>query len=659
MKLPFSKPHSLRMDVDHEHKTLESYLQDGTLPAELVGRLFAAAAKLREIEVPSSRVRERLIRVDIPEVGLMGYNLVFIPHKRRHNLMFLMRMQRGGDPTKNAERYREMAEESGMFGAAGVETLTIEWCPARHLPKGLRREVDEHGWPAAPDGSYPLYWHFDPGTSEDRFTMSEGLFHGLVASLEALLELHKERPELLRGEGPCVPFELEYRGTDGVAVFFGYPGIVQELRHYDAPGWATEPRMLSYGLMAAILDLTESEGGREWRKLESVRDHDSLIPLCLEWMIFRYPINGRVPVDAYLETRREQFSERQLNMMELQRNSPATLWEMMSEPDEDLMVTMRSLETGEEYQIPRKDLGMLLAVPGQMFLARIVEFEGEPLLTGRAMIQVRPDLAKAIFETAERRTQRRKGDRADFERNLFAGWIEQEAAASARPHLIEYTQPLEDPEKFEHMELFVDYHLIPLDSFRYVAGVIHEMEITEECFRTKREGEMIFDAKMQLETAGADGRVSGAVHENYLRVSTLDTATADAYAAAIKDEFEFPVQPLIRQHWRWAVFKSDNPEFGAHQLVRMAGPGPMHEQIDHALPKFYKEWTDEPRPEYGGLTRRQALTTEEYRNDVEWELRQIVFEEYMNPDADARFDTLELRAELLAEADGKQGDTEQ
>ncbi len=131
----------------------ESYLEDGRVPPAAVAELFAAAEILYRIAPWQVATDDRVLRLDIPALGVEGA-CVSIIGNLGESLGLLIFPSLAG-----YEAFGRAAEED-PFGSGridlGTEWLALSFERGADLPPGMRREVAVHGWPVADANAYPV-----------------------------------------------------------------------------------------------------------------------------------------------------------------------------------------------------------------------------------------------------------------------------------------------------------------------------------------------------------------------------------------------------------------------------------------------------------------------------------------------------------------------
>jgi len=136
-----------------------SYLEEGRVPPELVGRLFEAAARLYEIAPwKALRNESRLLALDVPELGV---------HEGCVSVIGALGQSYGVLLFDSIDGYEALARLDDRLQASrdpcgsGQPIFSVNF-EGRDLPKALRREVKQHGWPVAGPKAYPRVMAHDP-----------------------------------------------------------------------------------------------------------------------------------------------------------------------------------------------------------------------------------------------------------------------------------------------------------------------------------------------------------------------------------------------------------------------------------------------------------------------------------------------------------------
>jgi len=135
----------------------QSYLENGRVTPEAVGRFFeAAAAVYRLAPWRIAQSDNQVLRLDAPSFGIEGACLSIIGGLGESHGVLVF---------ESVEDFAEMAcvgtEEEIRDRGAGVPIFSINFEARKNLPPGLASEVKRHGWPVAGPRAYPWIFSLD------------------------------------------------------------------------------------------------------------------------------------------------------------------------------------------------------------------------------------------------------------------------------------------------------------------------------------------------------------------------------------------------------------------------------------------------------------------------------------------------------------------
>ena len=135
----------------------QSYLENGRVTPEAVGRFFeAAAAVYRLAPWRIAQSDNQVLRLDAPTFGMEGACLSIIGGLGESHGVLVF---------ESVDDFTEMAhvgtEEEIRAQGAGVPILSINFEARKNLPRGLASEAKRHGWPVAGPQAYPWLLSLD------------------------------------------------------------------------------------------------------------------------------------------------------------------------------------------------------------------------------------------------------------------------------------------------------------------------------------------------------------------------------------------------------------------------------------------------------------------------------------------------------------------
>ncbi len=638
----------------------ESYLEAGRVPADAVAKLFRAAEMLYRLAPWKTARDDRVVRVDIPALGVHGACLSVIG-ALGESLGFVLFPSRAGYEAFLAAADRRFGDRLDL----GTTTLSLTFAAGADIAPGRRREIAAHGWPVAGPRAYPVVEHRDP----------DGLPRPLTDARRArrrrarpdARDVHRAAPagarrrplspgvrDLRRRDGPGGPPHGPVRGARrvrGRGASARREGVTQRplpLRQRPEVQAVLRQRRRGGGARpcpgrAAVLDMMDY-GQRRFavtRAGEGFRDPGRTLTLFVPWAVYGFRVDGRPLVAWYLEERGRRLSARERDWLGAQQRAWLSVWEVLA-VDPGAAVTVRDLLSGEERRV-REVSGSRGLAPRDALLARVVDHAGESLFCGVHPRPLPPAAAGVVLRV--RAALRAKGGvpverlRDDgVGRRLIACWEEAVAdldRARAVPPDLRNTDG--DP-----LLLTVDHFAFAPADRPAVEARLGAMEGVEPPEADEPERAFTFlRAGTHAHERTVVGRV--VVTDRALRVETNSIRRADTLRRRIEDacgervrhrarEHADPTSPQVRAAHRGVpTLPLESPEAAA--------------ALRAVKERHYADWLDHPLPALGGRTPREAARTKAGRAQVDVPLKEIENHEARLPDG-ARFHVGGLRAEL-------------
>jgi hypothetical protein len=609
--------------VDHMRREIPggrelSYLDDGRLPEEGVGRLFEAARELY-LCAPWTRVQDdNLLRVDVPALGLEGACISIIGALGQSFGFVAFPSQVAFEAFLQATA-RGMPEEGPVD--LGTPHLALNFEAHRDMPKTMLREAAAHGWPLASSKAYPLPMRIDRDAVPHPLEPHDlDVLAGAALALARLFAAHGEA--IGRGQ----PAEATSVHRDGIEARAccpydwapaGSPAAAQQKTSIDVN--ALEGR-----LAEAMWRFAYEKFGKAWDRVRrSVKDFDDLLPFSIAWSLYRYRVKGRTLADWFFDEYKDRLSEPERTWLEVQRHSWLGVWEIEAfEPGATL--DLKDLLTGERRRVQEK-MGSRGVNKRNALFGSVVEFRGTCFMTGTYPRLVPPmdafkvvrDVAAALNakpgEVPVERLREESGQRLLLDRWQRA-LREAERRSSIPPRLantdgdpILFTNDrfAFDPSERTAIEACVRGLGVDVDE--------GERQSTSVCFAVVRQEK----AKASALQSTLLGRIE--VGEGTLRIETNSVRRADTLRRRVEEGCGGRLKHRSRDHADpvASLASGDHGAAGAPRPQNQAPTPEMLEVLREHKARYYGDWADQTIPALDGRTPREASREPEGRGRLD------------------------------------------
>jgi hypothetical protein len=676
-----------------------SYLEGGRVSGGCVARMFDAAALLYRCAPWRVASDSEVLRVDIPALGVEGACISIIGALGESLGLIVF-------PSLLAfERFGSTAEQDAPGHRApdlGGPVLSLDFWRARDLPARMRREVASHGWPTAAPDAFPVVVHRDrdgmprPVTERDVQIATECAF--AVASffvrhpgafggrLREPISESSETDESRVTVRLTVPYEAyaQFQPTPlptKIAAAYA-PSVTDATRggkvgrndpcpcgsgkkHKKCCLLGDESARQRERQRASVHELDErivwhlrdfaaDRYGARWdaaneRFAKAARATDPmLVALSAPWSVYEACIEGKRPVDAFLEEHGSRLSTQERAWLAAQQRTSVSVWEVTS-CDPGVGVTVQDRFSGERRSV-REVRASRDLVARDAVLARVVDYEGASYFCGMYPRLLPPDGAADVIAAVRKRsasTAPTVSKPADDKRGLaivraWAKALRERDEAAASPKKLVNT----DGEAFvftaDHFEFDADARAEIHERLSRVEGVEHEADSDEGArFTIFKKGNAIH--------AHWDNTVLAHVisEKDRLRLETNSVERADRLRARLEAGCGGLLRHRARTH--------GDPLSEAPPAPERAGPRPPvpPEALDalrELKARHYAAWMDASIPALDGKSPRQAARTKRGRERVDVLLRTMENAEHRARDG-APFDFGPLRRSLGIDAE--------
>ena len=572
-----------------------SYLEEGRLPVAAVAALFEAGRALFAHAPWKMAGEAPLLWMDIPSLGMEDAVVAIIGQTMdvRGVLVFAS--------VDDLDAYFEASDQEAYKGGyLGAEVLSLIFEPAAELPRSMRREVCEHGWPVHGPDAYPVVQRRESDGVPNPLTVRDlQIATACADALAAFLDKHATLLDAAKIDDLAETYFNEHgrevrlsfmdediEGDDpfgfGVDEFgdiepFPEDGPftpragrnepcpcgsgkkykkchlpIEEARHAEGRR-ATAAHALDTRLLVELAEYASREFGETWRNFYddmSARSDSTLLVLPLA--VFSFEPDGTTVADAYLKERRATPEERR--WLKAQQAAWLSVWEVEAvEPGRTL--TLRDLLSGERRTVLERKGSEVLTVRDAV-LGRVVDWGGLSLIAGLHQSALAPYDAAEVVERA----------RSALELD-GAVPVDRLQTATAGEGLVEYWEEAVEerrlrsslPPLLQNMD--GDPLLPTVDRFEVAAGAGQQI------------GQAILDIEGMIEDEDADGPMyvllrpkdrsetestilaSARLDAEGLRVETNSVARADYALDRIMDACGESIRHVEREH-------TEPPELG-------------------------------------------------------------------------------------------------
>lgn len=666
-----------------------SYLEEGRIAPEAVRRLFAAAESLYRLAPWRIASEEQLLRLDIPELGLVGACVSIIGELGESRGFLIFPSLDGFDAFAQAA---EAPQGSPLDLGTTVRSLTFE--PATELPPRMRSEAESHGWPVAAKRAYPLIEHRDRdglprplGEEDVRITAAcASALTRFVDRHRALFKKDFPRPvseTSIEETGLSVrltaPYEEDLDRTESGAPA-GVPvrAPAKVARNAPCPCGSgakykkcclpkDEAQRHEAGRPAAVhtlderlvLDMVRFARGRfaaAWqRAAEDFEDAEAALQLFFPWSVYGFPLpedaapgaGGQTVVERFLAERGRSLTPEVRAWLRAQQRSWLTIWEVLAvEPGR---VTVRDLLSGEE-RVVHEVSGSRTLTRRDSLLGRVVS-DGDLAVFCGMHPGVLPPLEAAEVVRRVRARLRRQGlvpvERlrdGDLGRYLIRRWEEAVgtlARQRARPPVLRNTDG-------DDLLLTVDHFGFAPAQRREIEARLLGLEGVEPPDGDEGTGCFTFLQPGNRLHASWDNTLVGraVLGADSLRLETNSVRRADALRQRVEGACAGLLRHKAREHTDPLARLSDAPDGPPEPSVpARLDRDEETEALRELKQRHYAGWLDEPLPALGGQTPRQAVRRKAGRSQVDALLKHFENHESRLP-PDEQIDFSGFRTEL-------------
>ncbi|MFQ5698048.1 MAG: YecA family protein [Myxococcota bacterium] len=664
----------------------ESYLEDGRISPGQVADLFRSAEVLYRIAPWKVATDDRVLRMDIPALGVEGacvsiignldesLGLVIFPSLSGYEAFV-----RAGDERRPGARRLDW----------GTDWLALGFERGADLPAAMRREVAEYGWPVADAHGYPRVQRIErDGASRPLVERDLKIATACAASLTAFFAKHRGAFQVDDAEPIC---ESWFDGRD-LEVRFTLPYEAFALFDVqDAPSPAPAPRART---RVGRNDPCPCGSGRKYKKCHLAADRaeraaehtvarardldaelcqelgafamvrfgiesrdfardfvdpEQTLQLALPWSVYHYHVQGRSVLEWFLEERGRDLARPERAWLAAQQAAWLSVWEVIAvEPGQS--VTLRDLLSHEERRVREVSASTTLVVRDAL-LGRVVDYEGLSLLCGVHPRPLPPVDAAEVVRRARGRLRRKRAVPVErlrderFGRYLIRRWEEAVAELDLRAAV---------PPQLHNTD--GDPLLFTTDHFELDPAVRDQVEARLAAMEGVEPGDAeggpedaiyIFIAPGNRMHGSWDNTLMGRarLEGTRLQLETNSRERADALRARVETACEGLLCHRAREH-------SDPFSPPVQAAMRDASPEPPPPEAEQLILDFkrrhYLEWLDQPLPALDGLSPREAVSTARGREAVDVLLKDMENREQRSPDRSA-FDFSEVRRELRLE----------
>lgn len=677
-----------------------SYLEEGRISPAALAELFRSAELLYRMAPWKVATDDRVLRMDVPALGVEGA-CVSIIGNLGESLGLLIFPSLAG-----YEAFGRAAEDplSDRFPIdLGTDWLALNFERGADLPAGMRREVEQHGWPVVDANAYPRVERRErDGASRPLVERDVRIATACATSLAAFFVKHRAALATDEPEPICESWldtdDLEVRFTlpyEAFALFdvgraeprstpsrprvgrndpcpCGSGRKYKKCHHAADEAERVERRQAEEerqgagdhdldGELARKLSRYAGERfGFEWGRFTAdFFDPEETLQLAVPWSLYHYRVEGRSVLEWYLDERGRRPSPAEREWLVAQQAAWLSAWEVISvEPGES--VTLRDLLSNEERFV-REVSGSRTLVVRDVLLGRVVDHEGVSLLCGAHPRPLPPMDAAEVVRRARGRLRRKRAvpverlrDEA-FGRYLIARWEEAVDDLDARREIPPQLRNTEGDLLLltaDHFELQPTARAEVASRLAAMEGV--EVEQGADGDDAPEEGSIyVFLAEGNRMHASWENTVVGraCLTGTKLRLEANSLERSDALRARVEAacgellrhcarEHADPLAPPVRAAAAMAAAAAPPPE---------PAPSEIEQLLADVKRRHYADWPDQSVPALEGLSPREAVRTARGREAVDVLLKDMENREQRHGGGDA-FDFGALRRELgLAE----------
>jgi len=381
-----------------------------------------------------------------------------------------------------------------------------------------------------------------------------------------------------------------------------------------------------------------------WGFVEDFENEEDAAQLSIPWSVYQYHVDGRSIAETYLELHGWRCTPAERSWIESQSAAWLSVWEVI-EVEQGRSVTLCDLLSGEKRQVPERTASSTLGVRDAV-LARIVDYEGNSILSGLHPHPLPPIEAADLVRRARGRLRRKRDvppERLrdpDFGGYLIRRWEEA---------VFELMEAAEFPPELHNTD--GDLMILTTDHFKTERGKrsrvknrLSELDDVEVPDSEDPSGDLLF-----LRSGGP----TGVAEENTilgravfsgsgLRLETNSIERADALRKRVEQACGDLIGHQARTH---ADLSQSLGEHGGPGSLPNQ-PGPEMRQIAREWKRrHYEKWIDMPIPALDDLTPREAARTAAGRRKLDVLLKDMENHEQRLPEED-RYDFGELRRSL-------------
>ncbi len=641
-----------------------SYLEGGRVAEHLVARMFEAAALLYRTAPWKVASDDEVLRMDIPSLGLEGacVSIIGALGESLGLIVFpsLLAYERFGAAAGGSrERPFDL----------GGPVLSLDFWRASDAPRGMRREMAEHGWPTVSPAALPVVTHRDrdglprPLSDRDMRIATECAF--------AVASFFVRHPEAFGGRLREPVSESITTGDGTVTVRLTAPyeaadefePLPQQRAASVVPGsngrsgkvGRNEPCPCGSGKKYKKCCLPRDESARlQERKRSNVHELDErivrhlreyaaerygakwkaatdrfaraaggaeplLVQLAAPWSVYEAQIAGERAVDGFLKEKGGMLSPEERAWLTAQQGAVLSVWEVTAcEPG--VSVTARDLLSGDSRRI-HEVRGSRTLVARDAVLGRVADHDGASYFCGIHPRLLPPHAAARVTAQIRRRAAKAPSPAALGDEGLglamvrhWAKAVREEEAAAAAPKKLVNTDGEAVVMTTDHFEIVAAGHGELRTRLILIEGVEHEEDGDAGArFTVFKQGNAVHahwdNTVLAHLTLGSDR----------LRLETNSVERADRLRARL----EAGCGALLRHRMREHADPLSSARSGRESTPRPAPPPEALQALGELKAQHYAAWVDAPLPALGGRTPRQAARTPRGREQVDVILRSM------------------------------------
>ncbi len=400
-----------------------TYLGDGEIAPEAMETLFAAAARYFRAAPWRWMPDDRLVRVDIPRLGIEGGCLSVIgAAEESFGLLLFSSIDAFVDFSTTPPEVRDgvsaKAEEPG-----GFFMLSLSFDRRGDVPPKMLAEIKRYRWPVAGAKGYPIVFAITEARRPRPVSAREIAI--MTAATSAFVAFFDRHGDVLRS-GRTEPVTEVFRGEDGVTVTLAVPVPLPAWEEWpESPdheeehaGWVevgrndpcpcgsgkkykkchlasdearrtaggidehTKVHQMDFTLVGDIMRFASKRFGAQWfgRAGKDFDGDEEALALYLPWLAWTAVAEGRRVAEVFLDEKQSQLGRDEVEWFASQRKAWLSVWEVTAvRPGES--IDLRDLLTGETRTVIERLASESLRVRDAI-LTRVAGYRATSVLAG-------------------------------------------------------------------------------------------------------------------------------------------------------------------------------------------------------------------------------------------------------------------------------------